>query len=432
MFQRKIQPGPGLSDAAPFTSTRADRHGPPPGTRLRRALKLAAAGVVLAAGAVAVLGEHTQLQSDSAVVSAPLLFLKAPIDGVVGGVMPMIGAVVAANHVFATIDDGSVARDRLADLTARVARLEADHASVQRHHDTLAEMLTVLGHRADAHSDAVGSRLGAELAGAEAAASASAAGRDQAARDLQRRQTLTAAGFAARADLEQARTRLDTASREAEGRIAAASALRIQQASARRGVLSDGGANDVAYSAQRRDEIAMRLTDIDQRLAGLDAERIEAASNLAAESERVGRLSHAEIASPVSGTVWRTGTSTGERIAKGQMVAELADCSHPLVLASLAQRLVPDLLVGGAARVKFAGEDDGHDGIVMSVLGERVLQDDHRMAALPATTGDGAAVILIALATAAADAPCQVGRSGRVVLPRKAGGPVSRVLAWLF
>jgi multidrug resistance efflux pump len=278
------------------------------------------------------------------------------------------------------------------------------------------------------HREVAAAWQAAQAGEAERLLAAARAREGRARREVERKARLAAAGFAAAADLDRARVEQDIAAREAEAQERRIAALRAQAAGLRQGVLVDAGHSGAAYAAQRLDEVALRLVEIGRSIAATRAESGALAVQLAEEERRSDRLRRAELPAPASGTLWRVLAQPGERLAPGDPVAEVVDCSAAFLLAALPQNQVARVRLGGAARVRLGGETLERRGAVQAILGEALAGQDHNLAALPSRPVGAVALVRIALepATAGGGEACAVGRTARLLLPDAAGGGLYR------
>jgi multidrug resistance efflux pump len=193
----------------------------------------------------------------------------------------------------------------------------------------------------------------------------------------------------------------------------------------RNGVVSEPGSNDVAYSRQRADEIAIRLSDLDQARASALAEVEETNSRLLSEQGRIDKLSFAPMVAPNAGIVWKVDASSGERIRAGETIAQVVDCDAAFIIAAVPQNRVPEIEIGADAEFRLSGDDVRRHGTVRSVMGD-ATNGDRNLAAVPYEMKDATATVRIEMAPS--DGECLVGRTARVLLP--SSGP--NLMARLF
>jgi multidrug resistance efflux pump len=191
------------------------------------------------------------------------------------------------------------------------------------------------------------------------------------------------------------------------------------------GVVSEPGSNDVAYSRQRADEVALRLKDLEQQRALTLADIDETTARLETEEARVVKLRAAPMIAPNSGIIWKLNASSGERIGAGDTVAQIVDCDAAFIIAEVPQNRVPDIEVGSEAEFRLSGDSLKRYGRVLSVTGD-ATGGDHNLAAIPFDQKGLTATVRIEMGPGAGE--CFVGRTARVLLPSSGPGLFSRIL----
>ena len=190
---------------------------------------------------------------------------------------------------------------------------------------------------------------------------------------------------------------------------------RLQMNWASRGVMSDPATQDVTYSAQRADEVAIRLATLTREILVLGDDETETAERLAAETQQISLLRHAQILAPLNGTLWRLGVSDGERVMAGDLVAEIVDCSAAFLTVAIPQDRVPDIIPGGEVHFRLVGESAERKGRVETIMGATLSRAERHLAAVPAPERAATATVLVHID--AERGGCMVGRAARVRLP---------------
>lgn len=135
--------------------------------------------------------------------------------------------------------------------------------------------------------------------------------------------------------------------------------------------------------------------------------------------------------------MWKVNATYGERVGVGETVLSTVSCSKPFLLASVPQDRVPEILLGGQARFRLAGEPVEHTGTVISVS-ESAEQSSQKFASRPIQKIDEhLATVMIGLNPAVIVDPswansCGVGRTARVLIPIRASSGMSSFWARLF
>ena len=383
-----------------------------------RILKVGLAVVAVATGCYAILAQQGFIASENAVVSAYVIALRTPIEGYVSGERAVIGQEVTQGAVLATVTNPRVDDQHLQDLRDRLQRLELDRAAILRERDALRAMLADLRQRAETYRDALVARLSGQATATRMSLVADLAQREQARRDYARKAALVQSGAASLAELDRTRYAFERLDGEAQAQAGQLAAVQAQLDAAARGVTTDPGANDVAYSTQRADEVRIRLAELDRELDNNGADSEVARSLQASEAQRIALLHAATMSAPSTGMLWKVGASHGERLSTGDMTAELVDCRAAFLVATIPQNAYSHIALGSQARFRLAGETNERTGRVLSVTGDTSLIGDRNLAAVPATEHKPSAIVRIEVpASRNSAADCLVGRQARVLLP---------------
>lgn len=161
--------------------------------------------------------------------------------------------------------------------------------------------------------------------------------------------------------------------------------------------------------------------DLPQRRA---TERLAAYERMlqAKRAAMVGR-GVASVRSPVSGLVWSLPTYSGGYVARGDVIANLADCDRLFVHATVDRRVYNELSLGDVAQFRF------HDGQVARVTvsqlagtGPRTLLET--LAVSPTAEQSEGYAVLLEGAALMKDDQCPIGETGRVVFSE---GPLGAI-----
>jgi multidrug resistance efflux pump len=391
-------------------------------------IKLIVAGSAALAGAYGMFSEQNYVSSSNAVVSAFVVSVRTPVDGLVRGLPPTVNLQVQEGEVLGHIDNPLVDRQHLENLRVieERARSEADAISVEK--NSLEEQRKQLLARAKVHAASVTARLNLRILEDERLALVKEAAQKQAALDLARAHQLRDAGIISAADLDKAQTQYDIAVKETQAQQAALSASHAEANSAARGIYIEPGNNEIDYSRQRSDEIELRLADINHTLAALESQAQAAKEDLDKESARINQMAQSDLVSPISGLLWKLDAMNGERINSGDSVAEFVDCSQSFVLADIPQDRVPDIMVGAQARIKLSGESNERSGIITAINAGQQKEQNRKLAAAPLfTVGEQPYTARVDFASGELPEGCSVGRTARVLLATRGTSLASRM-----
>jgi multidrug resistance efflux pump len=400
---------------------------------LGRAIKLSVAAAVLGIGAFALYSRQGYVASNNAVVSAELVSIRAPIDGIVSGHVGGVGTKVHRGETIAVVTDPWFDDQRLTDLRATLERLERQKKNAEDDKAGLIGMAAKLEERVSTHTKANAERLRGLVAEAEKALAALVARQNQAQFDVDRQVPLQSSGVVSRAEAQRKVSALEAAKQDTAAQQGRLASLRAEAEAATAGVLSSHGGIDVSYSAQRIDQITIEVANLTRLIADFGAEAETTAARLADEERRAARMREARLTAPVSGIVWRQGTSDGERIAKGDTAIEIVDCAETVLLVAVPQDRFADIELGGTAKFRLSGELVERKGKVATIMGQPDEQRDAHFAARPVSEPIATIIARVTMQPEenGGDA-CLVGRTARVLLPTSGGGPVDWVMRRLL
>jgi multidrug resistance efflux pump len=417
MAKIDLDPAPQIADLTIPKMRRAPRR-----EWLRPAvlLRLATAVAALAVGGW-YLGERLLLVSSlEGVVTAPLVVLRAPIDGRVRlaeTIAPAAG-VRAGQPLFTVVDDRVDDRSAV-DLRARLdSANQAELALVQRIAD-LQHLKDALLQRSGLHRDANVQRLAALIGEAEASREGARAQLTRSRAELVRIKQLAAHQVQSAAKLEQAEAQTRQDFFEVERLSATIQRAKVELEAANRGVMLGDGYSDVPYSLQRIDEVTMRLSELTAEQDALRRSRQELEAKLTAEAARVDQLRAETVNSPATGLVWSLGVADGARVSRGDVLGEFTDCRQSYVEATLPERGFDAIHPGAPVRVRLARGLDDLPGTVRSLRGAGATPSTLARAATIESVGSGMMTVVVdidpqAMASQPAG-PCQIGRSAKVL-----------------
>jgi multidrug resistance efflux pump len=231
-------------------------------------LKIAIAAAILGTGIAAMFSAHGKIISNNAVIATNLVSLRTPIDGMVSELPDRAGVVVAKGALIAHIENLRVNDEHLVDLRAHQTRVEADLKAARDNRADLLSLQSDLIRRDEIHIKVNGERLASLVNEAGKAHAALTAKEAQAQNDVDRHlPPLEASGIVSKAEMHRLRSVLG-ARQDVAAQNARLAALRTEAEAAAKGVLTGTtGGTDKTYSAQRADQIAMEISNLDKTIA---------------------------------------------------------------------------------------------------------------------------------------------------------------------
>jgi multidrug resistance efflux pump len=171
---------------------------------------------VLMVGGYGLFSEQNFVSSSNAVVSAYVVAVRTPIDGLVQGLPAAANLRVQRGQNLGYVENPRVDQQHLENLRVieERARSEADALLIEQ--ASLQQQQKELLARAQAHAKAVANRIQLDLLADERVLLARQTAVKQAALDLERARQLRASGIIADADFERRQTQYDIAVKEAQ------------------------------------------------------------------------------------------------------------------------------------------------------------------------------------------------------------------------
>lgn len=380
--------------------------------RLRRPLKC-----VLAAAVAVVLGwvpvnRLLVTSSAEATVNARLVTLRAPIDGVVDGLMPVADTEARSGVIF-KISNRRSDRGHLDELQRLVLQAEADRDALRDRHARLVPLLVAYREQTDAFKAARVAQLSARSAELKAEIAVADARVVEAKAALGRAAQLQPSGYVSGATYEKAERDFKVLNETANASRSRLEGTEIEMAAARRGIFVGDSYNDTPQSAQRATELEQQIGDIAIQLAASEKRLQLAHDTLAAEQNAYALRSAADVALPNKGRVWERLVTTGEEVRQGQDLLRVLDCGQAVVTATVTESNYDTLRIGDKAAFRFRDGGDEMDGWIVSLNGLAAVPGNFAIDQRAMSRERFHVTVYVPELANARD--CGIGRSGRVV-----------------
>jgi len=385
---------------------------------------LGVGAVLLVAGLYVAIGERLAGTSADATINARLVTLRAPIDGTVTLSVSSVGTRVATQQPIAEIFDTRYDNVRLLELQRNQATFQTDLARSTKQLHALQRLREELLDQASKYQTGRVRQIEARLAEARAASDAAESRLHEAESALKRTTDLSSRGLQTTITLEKATSSFEVAQKDVESAKQRLTYLNTEVDAARNGVFLGDSYNDMPFSSQRIRDLDIRLTDLAAEQQQVEQRIGQVGEQIASERVRLNNLTSAALKSPMSALAWDVMVESGEYVRRGQEILRLADCTNPLITASVTESVFNRLTPGAQAQLRLFGDD-------------RVL-----IATVVRLGGSGAAALYANLAVGAGsdhlkrfdvtlsvpelsrqpDLDCAIGRTGRLVFST---GPLS-------
>jgi multidrug resistance efflux pump len=355
--------------------------------------------------------------SVEAVVNSRIVTIRSPIDGVIASAPHDFKAWSAAKGapVLRVVDDRAD-RAHLDDLRRQLGNLEDERPSLVRRLGLAQANLNDLTKQTQLFADGRVKQLSARTEALNhdlAAASARAVEADAA---LTRANALTKSGFLTVAEGDRLRRDKIVA---AENEFAARRRLdeaSVELSAANQGFFLGDSYNDRPDSAQRAEEMRLRVGDLAAAVEVRDAQIKRLRVDIADEAARYENRSNVEVALPVSGRVWEVLTAPGEHVARGQDLLRLLDCTSAVVTANVSESVYNRLQVGSPATFRPSSGGEDYPGTIVNLTG--IAGAPANFAIIPSTLVKEAYHVTVAVPKIAEGDDCGVGRTGRVIFQK--------------
>ncbi|MBS0125366.1 HlyD family efflux transporter periplasmic adaptor subunit [Thetidibacter halocola] len=399
---------------------------------IKRKLRLAVGLLVLSGAAITTAPHVLNTISESAVINAPVLSVKAPFDGVLIAGDRRRGDPIAPGQTMVSIAASRIQRAELERLKAREATLTEHVLALSAEILRLEALDVSLADRSEQirriafdvlvlERDALLGRVGA----ADRRAANLAAEAD-------RFERLEQVGAVAGNRAGDIRTEAAIAADERRALGAELARAERQIRAVEGGALPAFGSEDGAYAQQRRDEVAIRLADLQTRRAIAAAEQRSTGAELAALG---AMLTEEERFAPVAeagGLAWTPSPSANSPVASGDEIMQVLDCSRRFLEVQIPESHFEHVHPGDTAQVRLKGAQTVFPAEVEAVLGAGALTETGRLAAQPPRTEIGRLTVVLRLPPADVTDPviagrfCNVGRTAQVRFEREGAMSVAR------
>jgi multidrug resistance efflux pump len=351
--------------------------------------------------------------SVEAVVNSRIVTVRSPIDGV----------VAAAPHDFKAwsadkgapvlrIRDDKADRSRLDDLSRQLGDMEDERPALARRLALAQASLADLERQTRQFAEGRILQLNARIAALRHDVAAAAAKADEADAAFTRASALARSAVMTTAELGRLRRDRIVAAEDEERARSSLEEGSVERNAAYQGVFVGDSYNDRPDSAQRADEMRLRVGDLEAQLQARDAaiERLRAA--VADEQARFKLRSDVEVALPVSGRIWEVLTAPGEHVSRGQDLIRLLDCSSAVVTANVSESVYNRLQIGSPATFHPSTGGQSYAGSVVNLTGNAGAPAN--FAILPGSLIKETYHVTVAVPEIADSGECGVGRTGRV------------------
>jgi multidrug resistance efflux pump len=351
-------------------------------------------------------------------VTSPVVILRSPIDGQITASFAKPGMPAEHGVPLLTIEDKRIDDRIKVDLEGRFKTARVAAQGVAKRYNDLIQIQAGLADRVESHRAATVRRLEAMRNETIARRQGALANLERSQSEIQRAKQLVTGGSASKVRLEDAAMAEQTARSQVEMLEASIKRFDVDIAAARSGVMIGEGFGDAPYSQQRLDEIKIRIFDLKMEYADAAKRIEELEQSLKAEDSRLSRLRTFTVRAPSNGLVWNVRVTEGSEVSRNDALADVVDCDHSFVEATVPERTYDSVKIGQHVRVRLTGNPVRIGGFVRSVRGSASNVDRNLRAAALSRANADAMTVVVELnhdeLVQATHSTCHVGRTAVV------------------
>ena len=395
-----------------------------------RTIRILAALVVCSAVLALLWPRATGYVSTFAVVNAPVLTVRAPINGIILDPTPGMAAPVSRDEVLFDLLATQTSRAEVARLRAEAAALRAEVGALRDQELGAEDVVRGLRLRIATETESEIVFLTRKLEQARADRRLHEIAWDRANAAYLRLEALSERGLAPAKDLEEAGFRRAEAEAELAADDARISALKVEIGAIETGLPSPAGTGRRDFAYDRLDDMAMALADIRTRRIAAEARRDGAEGELRAMRDELDGLGRFRPTASANGVIWTASRQAGASVTLGSDLFQVLDCERRFLEVVFEERAFENLPPGTRAVVRLRGSDEAFEAMVVSrhAAGRGAAQSAVDAAVLePYETGGVKVFLRMSPANIrdpeVAAAFCDVGRTAEVQVrhPRLAG-----------
>lgn len=331
-----------------------------------RTIRILAALFVCSAVATLLWPRATGYVSRFAVVNAPVLTVRAPINGVILTPTPGLAAAVAKDDVLFDLQATQTSRSEIARLRAELRVRTAEARALEAEVRQATAVVEGLRLRVASETESELVFLTRKLEQARADRLLNEIAWDRASTELARLEDLFARGRVPETEVERAMF----ARKEAEAEIAAddaeIAALKVEIGAIEAGLPSPAGTGRRDFAYDRLDDMVMALGDIRTRHVAAAARRDALAAELRQIRDELDGLARFRPAASTDGVIWTASRQAGASVTLGSDLFQVLDCERRFIEVIFDERAFENLPQGTEAEVRLRGSEQSFRASVVS------------------------------------------------------------------
>ena len=306
--------------------------------------------------------------SERAIVNSPVTLVTTPVEGVVTRQVVAQGGSFKAGDPLMALQNPNMDRALLVELTGKQLdnqkRLEAAKTKLEADQTRLAST----GSDVKRYQASADREHAARVRGIEARLAVAKQQIDQQEDLVNRNQAMQWAGAVSQAYTDASRNQLTVLAGSRDAIQAELDSARNSSEASRSKVFNSSADGALGSLSQRQDELKSEITQTQAEITQLEQYGTEVDKLVAAEQERLDRISNLDIKAYTSGIVEDVLTPPGTRVAAGATLMRTTNCSQPNVVAVFPRSLSKDLLPGAKLTVLVDGVPTPQAGSVAEIM----------------------------------------------------------------
>ncbi|WP_441590899.1 HlyD family secretion protein [Cupriavidus sp. RAF20_2] len=306
--------------------------------------------------------------SERAVVNSPVNLVTTPVEGIVTKQIVAVGSTFAQGQSLMTLQNPNTDRSLLVELLGKQLdnqkRYEAAKAKLEGNQARLAST----GDDIKRYQSAAQREHASKLRGIEARLSVAKQQIDQQTDLVNRNQAMQWAGAVSQAYTDASRNQLTVLAGNRDAIQAELDTARGSSEAARGKVYMSSTDGALGSLAQRQDELRAENVQLEAEIKQLEEYGQSVDKLVAAEQERVERVTNLDIKAYGGGIVEDVTAPPGTRVAAGATLMRTTNCAQPSVVAVFPRSLSKDLLPGAKVKVQVDGVAVPLSGAVSEIL----------------------------------------------------------------
>lgn len=308
--------------------------------------------------------------SITAIVSAPVISITSPIEGILKDAPPVMGTELKAGDVVGVVENLRFDRWRLDDMYTEMKSIQEKSSAMKQEKEKLEHVKVDLIKSFKTYTSSLEERLKIDIERAQEYLKERGDTISESKAEYLRKSKLFKRGVVAENQADSAFFNAERATKSAQQTKLDVERLKAQLKSLQQGIfINIDGRTDVPYQQQRIDDITMRQHDLDSKIQEAEIREAVLKKSVALEEERFKKMSEAVVKAPFNGVTWRVFSAKGAHVDTTRPLVEMVDCSKVFVDTSIHERYFNKVKPGDTATIKLVGENRILKGTVQSVRG---------------------------------------------------------------